>query len=111
MKLSEDKATFPGRKQVYRFTDDSGKFTHDIVGLDKENIIGDPLLIKVIEKGKLIYDLPTIEVIRNYAKVSLQKLPNKYKILNNPQKYPVQLSLNLETLTRKLVTQLRKKDN
>ncbi len=111
MKLSEDKATFPGRKQVYRFTDDSGKFTHDIVGLDKENIIGEPLLIKVIEKGKLIYNLPSIEEIRNYAKISLQKLPNKYKILNNPQKYPVQLSQNLETLTRKLATQLRKKDN
>ena len=109
MKLSEDKATFPGRKQVYRFTDPSGKFAYDIVGLDKESIIGDPLLIKVIEKGRLIYDLPSIEVIRNYAKASLQKLPNKYKVLNNPQKYPVRLSQNLETLTRKLVTQLGKK--
>ncbi|MCJ7713806.1 nicotinate phosphoribosyltransferase [Candidatus Bathyarchaeota archaeon] len=109
MKLSEAKTTFPGRKQVYRFKDASGNFAYDIVALDKEILTGESLLIKVMEKGELIYNLPSIERIRNYAKASLQKLPAKYKKINTPQKYPVKLSQNLETLTRKLIIQLGKK--
>lgn len=107
MKLSEGKSTLPGRKQVYRFKDKKGYFDYDIIGLQEENLPGQPLLKKVMEKGKLTYDLPSLTVIRKYAKEVLQKLPNKYKILRNAPKYPVRLSQNLENLTRKLTTNLR----
>ena len=44
MKLSKDKITLPGRKQVYRFQDDDGKFRRDIIALADEKSAGEPLL-------------------------------------------------------------------
>src|SRR5262249_2211376 len=37
MKLSPDKATYPGPKQVWRIADKSGKYAEDIITLDEEN--------------------------------------------------------------------------
>jgi nicotinate phosphoribosyltransferase len=111
MKLSEGKSTLPGRKQVYRFKDNRGYFDYDIIGLQEENLPGDPLLEKVMEKGELTYDLPSLTVIRKYAKETFQKLPNKYKILKNAPEYPVRLSQTLENLTRNLTVNLRNKIN
>jgi nicotinate phosphoribosyltransferase len=111
MKLSEGKSTLPGRKQVYRFKDNTGDFDYDIIGLQEENLSGEPLLKKVMKKGKLIYDLPSLPVIRKYAKKALQKLPNKYKILKGAPEYPVRLSQTLENLTRNLTINLKNKIN
>jgi nicotinate phosphoribosyltransferase len=36
IKLSRDKATYPGAKQVWRLTDDSGRYNQDIIGLADE---------------------------------------------------------------------------
>lgn len=36
IKLSHDKATYPGAKQVWRFCDDTGKYVHDIIALTDE---------------------------------------------------------------------------
>ena len=64
MKLSKDKITLPGRKQVYRFRDAVGNFEKDIIALADEKVQGEPLLVKVMEKGKLIYKLPPLEYHR-----------------------------------------------
>ena len=42
MKLSKDKITLPGRKQVYRFKDAEGYFEKDIIALAEEKIAGRP---------------------------------------------------------------------
>ncbi len=106
MKLSKDKNTLPGRKQVYRFKDKEGNFEKDVVVLDSEKTTGTPLLAKVIDKGKLIYDLPSIEKIRTIASENLSKLPEKYKLLRNASVYPVELSKNLQNLIKTLKKQL-----
>ena len=67
MKLSKDKITLPGRKQVYRFRDAVGNFEKDIIALSDEKVQGEPLLVKVMEKGKLIYKLPPLSIIRATA--------------------------------------------
>jgi len=36
IKLSHDKATYPGAKQVWRFKDNSGKYSHDVITLADE---------------------------------------------------------------------------
>ncbi len=64
MKLSKDKITLPGRKQVYRFKNSDGMFQKDVIALADEPAEGEPLLIKVMEKGKLLYKLPPLEEIR-----------------------------------------------
>jgi nicotinate phosphoribosyltransferase len=108
MKLSEDKVTLPGRKQVYRLKDKKGNFRKDIIALDAEKVNGEPLLVKVMEKGEITYDLPALDEIRAAAARNLSKLPEKYKTLTGAPEYPVELSQNLERLIRKLKKKILK---
>ncbi len=108
MKLSKGKITLPGRKQVFRVKDVSGNFIKDIISLDGEKVEGEPLLVKVMEKGKLVYDLPTIEKIRENALENLSKLPEKYKRLKSASHYPVLLSPELRRLVEQLTSELKK---
>jgi nicotinate phosphoribosyltransferase len=107
MKLSKGKATLPGRKQVFRFKDEEGNFEKDVIALSDEKIKGQPLLVKVMEKGKTVYDLPSLSKIRITAAANLAKLPEKYKALTSASEYPVELSRDLETLLRKLKRRIR----
>jgi nicotinate phosphoribosyltransferase len=105
MKLSEGKVTLPGRKQVYRFKDAKGKYARDMIALADEKVNGEPLLTKVMEKGKVTNDLPTLGEIRAAAAENLSKLPSKYK--TGSQEYPVERSQNLENMIRDLEKKLR----
>src|SRR3990170_3603433 len=108
MKLSEGKATLPGRKQVFRFKDKNGNFEKDVIALADERVKGEPLLVKVMENGEITYDLPSLDEIRATASENLSKLPEKYKKLTNAPTYPVVLSQDLENLIRKLKRKLTK---
>jgi nicotinate phosphoribosyltransferase len=108
MKLSEGKVTLPGRKQVYRFKDANGNYSKDMIALVDEKVKGEPLLTKVMEKGKITYDLPSLDEIRATAAENLSKLPAEYKRLTNSQPYTVELSRDLENLIKNLEKKLRK---
>ena len=71
---------------------------------------GEPLLVKVMEKGEIVYDLPSLDEIRATAAESLSKLSEKYKKLRGAPTYPVELSQDLEALIRKLKKRLTKTD-
>ncbi len=106
MKLSKDKNTLPGRKQVYRFTDAEGNFVKDVIALADEPAVGMPLLVKVMEKGKLTYKLPPLGEIRRAAAEGLSKLPAQYLALTGAPLYPVELSNRLSELTEALKVQI-----
>jgi nicotinate phosphoribosyltransferase len=106
MKLSEGKITLPGRKNVYRFKDEKGNYSRDVIALADEKAEGEPLLVKVMKKGKLTYPLPSLNEIRAAAGENLSKLPAKYKKLTTPPAYPVKLSKALEALIEKLTKKL-----
>jgi nicotinate phosphoribosyltransferase len=108
MKLSEGKATLPGRKQVFRLKDKKGNFAKDIIALADEKMEGEPLLVKVMENGKLTRDLPSLGEIRATASENLSKLPEKYKKLTDAPTYPVELSQALEDLIKRLRRKLTK---
>jgi nicotinate phosphoribosyltransferase len=105
MKLSEGKVTLPGRKQVYRFKDAKGNYTKDMIALAVEKVNAEPLLNKVMENGKVTYDLPSLGEIRAAAAKNLSKLPDKYK--TGPQEYPVERSQTLENMITRLEKKLR----
>ncbi|MCX8150344.1 MAG: nicotinate phosphoribosyltransferase [Candidatus Bathyarchaeota archaeon] len=111
MKLSEGKITLPGRKQIYRCKDSAGYYTKDVITLADEKTEGEPLLVKLMEKGKLIKKLPELKDVRIAAAENLKKLPEKYKKLTHAPAYPVELSPKLKTLIRELKVKLRKKEN
>jgi len=106
MKLSKDKITLPGRKQVYRFMDAAENFEKDVIALADEKVEGEPLLVKVVEKGRLIYKFPSLGDIRATAAENLSKLPEEYKALTGAPVYPVELSRNLLNLVKTLKRQL-----
>ena len=106
MKLSKDKITLPGRKQVYRFSDAEGNFEKDTIALENEKVDAEPLLVKVMDKGKLTRPLPSLRQIRADAAASLSKFPDQYKALRCSPVYPVDLSRNLLNLVKTLKRQL-----
>jgi nicotinate phosphoribosyltransferase len=110
MKLSKDKITLPGRKQVYRFKSKDGGFSRDVIALADEHMEGEALLVKVMENGKLSRELPSLEQIRVVASENLAKLPAEYKQLMNAPTYPVELSQKLQTLIETTKFQLTKNE-
>jgi nicotinate phosphoribosyltransferase len=105
--LSEGKVTLPGRKQVFRFKDERGYFVKDVVALENEKLGGEPLLVKVMEKGKIVCDLSSLEDIRKRAVENLSKLPVRYRRLRGAPRYPVAVSPQLKRLIRGLSEKLR----
>ena len=102
MKLSKGKITLPGRKQIFRQKDERHMYTRDIIGLEDEKIVGEPLLIKIMENGEVVYDMPTLEEIRTFALKNLSDIPEKYKKLRKAPLYPVELSPRLKEMQKEL---------
>ena len=56
-----------------------------------------------MDKGKLVYDLPKLEDIKEYSKNELDKIWDEVKRFENPHKYYVDLSDKLWTIKQKLL--------
>jgi len=106
MKLSKGKVTYPGRKQVFRVRDKRGDFIRDILALEGERINGKPLLVKVVDKGRLVYELPPLEKIRKYLRTNLVRFPLPLKEVTVKYKYPVAVSPGIKKLIRELSRRL-----
>jgi len=98
LKLSSEKATYPGKKQVYRRTDEHGNYLEDIICRESEIRSEMPLIIKVVENGELCYDLPNMKEIQARAIQNLSHLSDNYKRLEDADQYPVRKSSELEAL-------------
>jgi len=73
-----------------------GNFVKDTIVLCNEEVKGQPLLIKVMEKGAIVYELPSLADIRKTASANLSKLPDKYKRLKETPRYLVEKSPKLK---------------
>jgi nicotinate phosphoribosyltransferase len=81
-KLSPDKATYPGAKQVWRFTDERGRYSGDLITLADEDIPGTnrsggparPLLEPVMARGVVIDPLPKLMDAGELRKARLARL-------------------------------------
>jgi nicotinate phosphoribosyltransferase len=91
-KMSEDKTTLPGAKQVFRFGD------HDVLARSGECSQGKPLLRPVVLGGNLIEPLPDLNAARARAAESLSTLPTSLRDLEPTEPWPVQCSKDLEAL-------------
>jgi nicotinate phosphoribosyltransferase len=107
-KFSAEKASWPGAKQVYRFTDELGNFSSDLLALSDEptppNAIA--LSVDILHNGKLIRPLDTLEEARSRCLSSLPKLPESTRLLKDPTAYPVKRSAALEALFAKVKEQM-----
>lgn len=100
MKLSPDKVSLPGAKQVYRVKDVDGNFAIDIIALEDENLPGGlPVLEEVMKGGQRTAPAATLEEIRGRFQADFAALDDRFKTLNRPPRYPVSVSGRLERLT------------
>jgi len=129
IKLSEnvEKITVPAFKDVYRlFEKDSGKAIADVMTLHGETIddskpyeLFDPehtwkrktvtnytakkMLVKIFDKGKLVYESPELKKIKEYCAEQIDNLWDEVKRFENPHKYYVDLSKSLWDVRAKLL--------
>lgn len=134
LKISETakKMTLPGEKQVWRIIEKSGKATADLICsedekphlyenltlinalddkerreiLQKDILKLDPLLIEIINDGKINYDFPTLQEIRTLREKDLSLLDFGVKRLINPHYYQVSISKNIWEMKQKLLKQM-----
>jgi nicotinate phosphoribosyltransferase len=110
MKLSKGKITLPGKKQIFRKRDKGGRYLKDIIGLENEKVDGEPLLVRVMKKGRITYDIPNLEETRRVTIENLSQLPEKNKKLADAALYSVELSAALRKIRNQLQRQLRRQE-
>jgi nicotinate phosphoribosyltransferase len=96
-KLSEGKATWPGRKQVWRRFRKDGAIAEDTVALVEESPDGEPLLQPVLRDGRRVKEPPSLVAARAHAAVSLATLPPPLQRLEEAMA-PVEISRGLRRL-------------
>ncbi|HTH75625.1 MAG TPA: nicotinate phosphoribosyltransferase [Trinickia sp.] len=101
-KRSEGKATWPGRKAVYRLTGPNGVMAGDWVTLAREKRDGEPLLEAVMRGGQRCGEPVTLQAAREHARRALRALPSAQRSLDVDEPYPVAISDGLRELARRL---------
>jgi nicotinate phosphoribosyltransferase len=134
MKISEnvEKITNPGFKDLYRLYDKrTGRVMADVVTLDSEDepegdnyVIFDPSFTwkrktlsnfraekirkQIFDKGKLVYELPSIHEIRDFCAAQIGTLWEELLRFENPQSYYVDLSDKLWDLRTRLIEEYQR---
>lgn len=133
IKLSNnaEKVSTPGKKQVWRITSrDKGKSEGDyitfadvdVTAMDQIHMFHPvytyisktvkqfhavPLLVDIFKQGDLVYDLPSLGEIKEYARKELDELWDEYKRVLNPQEYPVDLAKDVWDNKMALIDRVR----
>jgi nicotinate phosphoribosyltransferase len=107
-KRSAGKATWPGRKQVWRRYDEAGRMAQDVLSLDDDRQIGETLLQPVMQNGRRLAPLPSLSEIRDFAARERARLPPHLQALATEPPYQVTIAEKLQLLAaevdRRIVT-------
>jgi nicotinate phosphoribosyltransferase len=107
-KLTEAKVTYPGRKQVFRYSTPQGEYLRDKIALDDEPAAGgEPLLIEVMRGGKRTMPQIPVSDSRAWCAANLARLPPKYRQINRTAQYPVIYTTDLESMLEKVRKRVR----
>jgi len=102
-KRSAGKATWPGRKQVYRHYARGGGLDHDVVALEDDAQPGEPLLAQVMKGGRRVAGAESLAAMRERAARSLAALPAPIGALDTaPRPYRVEIAPRLRALAEEL---------
>ncbi|MCF7854010.1 MAG: nicotinate phosphoribosyltransferase [Candidatus Pacebacteria bacterium] len=138
IKVSEsiEKTPNPGYKNAWRIYDDRGYATADVLSMGDEDpgdmdplVLRHPsdesrtrtlntsgisnmelLLVDVMQQGKLVYDWPSIEQIREVKNKDLGRLDTGVKRLVNPHVYHVSLTPRLWEMKQRLIRLTKEKE-
>ena len=96
-KRSAGKATWPGRKQVFRRYDAGGRFAGDLVSLESDFQPGEALLVPVMERGRPL-PAPRLSHVREQTLAQLARLPDSLRSLGPAAPYSVEISTSVRAL-------------
>ncbi|TMM55571.1 nicotinate phosphoribosyltransferase [Sulfitobacter sabulilitoris] len=97
-KRSEGKATWPGRKQVWRHVDANGCMAGDTLSCASDPQKGLPLLRRVMQDGRRVAPPPPLDAIRSHAARERDRLPPALRALQTAPRYEVRISDSLRRL-------------
>jgi nicotinate phosphoribosyltransferase len=97
-KRSAGKATWPGRKQVWRRFKLDGRMAADVLSVEDDAQQGELLIELVMQGGKRLKPAPTLAEIRARAARELERLPEPLRRLEPAASYPVEVSDALRRL-------------
>ncbi|MGB3293243.1 MAG: nicotinate phosphoribosyltransferase [Phormidesmis sp.] len=102
MKESSGKATYPGRKQVFRCSA-GGEVVSDRLALALEGSLPEeePLLQRVMHDGVRLSPPASLDHIAEKTAAAVSALPLSVRQLQDPQPLPVSISDSLEQLTER----------
>ncbi len=106
-KRSEGKATWPGRKQIWRRYDADGRMAGDTLTLEHDVAPGEALLTPVMSAGKRLAPAPPLAAVRAFAAEELRRLPEALRTLTPETPYPVTIAPALAELARTVDEQTR----
>jgi nicotinate phosphoribosyltransferase len=139
IKISESagKTPNPGLKCIWRIYDPRDKADADLISLEDEDPTEldplilhhptkhtafrsirqkeishiEPLLVEILRDGDLIYDLPSIEQMRERRQADLEKLDPGVRRIMNPHIYHVSVTKRLWDLKQQLIQDIKSNDH
>jgi nicotinate phosphoribosyltransferase len=117
-KRSENKATWPGRKQVWRRHSADGRMSGDMLTLAAPSLSspasggglgggGEPLIHPVMRGGRRLQPRPSLDDIRKLARRELEFLPQALRQLTPGATYPVEVADDLVKLAAEVDRRLQ----
>ncbi len=109
MKNATGKVSYPGRKQIYRYLENS-QLKHDYLGLMDEDVLNQTefktddfikLMTQVVQNGEILQKSESLEAIAKRTAISVASLPPETRSLENPILPPMKISNKLQELTQK----------
>jgi len=108
-KRSTKKATWPGRKQVWRRYGADGRMTGDLIARDGDQQSGEPLIELVMRNGRRLKPAPTLDEIRRRANEQLERIPEALRAVTPGSIYPVEVAGELDALAADVDRRIKEK--
>lgn len=108
-KLSKGKATWPGRKQVWRRYGADGGMAGDALSTLDDSVDGEALIQPVLRAGERVDPAPTLADSRARAARDLGRLPEPLRRLE-PFDYPVEVQPKLRRLAEEVDQRLARQE-
>jgi nicotinate phosphoribosyltransferase len=110
-KRSAGKATWPGRKQVWRRYGLDGRIAGDVLSLESDPQAGEPLIELVMKDGQRVGPTPTLAEIRTRAAHDLERLPEPLRDLIPGATCPVEVADALVQLATEVDNRLAQSES
>lgn len=109
-KLSSGKATWPGRKQVWRRFGPDGRMCGDVLSVADDDHAGEPLIQPVMTAGRRLSGQESSSAIRARAAANIEAMPAVLRQLEQDGTYAVTVADRLVQLAKEVDNRLAKQE-